>query len=357
MEVDLGAIRHNAALLAETVAPAMLCAVVKADGYGHGDVPAAEAALDGGAQWLAVALIEEGVRLREAGIEAPILVLSETLHEDVATVIEWNLTPTAYTAEFVEALDATGAPVDVHVKVDTGMHRVGAAPAAAIELAMDVASRVNLNLSGIWTHFAVSEEDEEFTNRQTEDLVAVATRLRSAGIDPGIVHAANSAGALRFPHARLDMVRCGIAVYGLAPMPGLDVDLRPALAVKSEVSYVKRMPTGARPSYGRVRPLEGESNVATVPIGYADGLARRLGRTGGEVLIGGQRHPFAGTVTMDHIVVDCGDTAVSPGDEVVVLGAQGNDAITADEWADRLDTINYEIVCDFGPRLPRRYRS
>jgi alanine racemase len=353
--VDLAAIRHNAATLAGLVQPSRLCAVVKADGYGHGDVPVAEAALDGGASWLAVALVEEGVRLREAGIEAPILLLSEPSADDVPAIVDWRLTPTAYREEFVTALDATGAPIDVHVKVDTGMHRVGASPNQAIDVAAAVSGAVNLNLAGLWTHFAVAEEDAEFTKRQTEDLVAVATRLRSAGVDPGMLHAANSAGALGFPESRLDMVRCGIALYGLQPAPGLGADLRPAMAVKSQVSMTKRLPPGSRPSYGRIRALDGDATVATVPIGYADGVARRLGLSGAEVLIGGVRHPFAGTVTMDHVVVDCGDAPVAVGDEVVVLGRQGSDEITADEWAQRLDTINYEIVCDFGPRLPRRY--
>ncbi|MDH3730916.1 MAG: alanine racemase [Acidimicrobiia bacterium] len=355
VEVDLRAIRHNAATLAEAVAPAQLCAVVKADGYGHGDVPVAEAAVDGGATWLAVALVEEGVRLREAGIEAPILVLSEPALDDAAAIVHWRLTPTAYRTEFVEALDATGAPISVHVKVDTGMHRVGADTATAIEVAAAVSNAVNLRLGGLWTHFAVAEDDAEFTKRQTEDLIAVASRLKGAGMPPDMLHAANSAGALGYPQARLDMVRCGIALYGLRPGPGFDVDLQPAMTVKSKVSFTKRLPASARPSYGRVRPLLAESTVATVPIGYADGLARRLGVTGGEALIGGKRHAFAGTVTMDHIVVDCGDDQVSVGDEVVVLGRQGDEEITADEWATRLETINYEVVCDFGPRLPRRY--
>ncbi len=355
MEIDLGAVRHNASVLAALVAPAQLCAVVKADGYGHGDVPVAEAALEGGATWLAVALVEEGVRLREAGIDAPVLILSEPAPEDASAVVEWRLTPTAYTHRFVDALDGTGAPMGVHVKVDTGMHRVGATVAEAIDIATAVHGCVNLELEGLWTHFASAEDDAEFTKRQTEELTAVAHRLRGAGIVPGLVHAANSAGALGFPEARFDMVRCGISLYGLLPAPAFDVPLRPAMSVKSRVSHIKRLPAGARPSYGRVRPLDRESTVATVPIGYADGIARRLGATGGEVLIGGRRHPFAGTVTMDHVVVDCGDEAVEVGDEVVVLGRQGSDEISADEWAERLGTINYEIVCDFGPRLPRRY--
>lgn len=357
MEVDLGAIRHNAAILADMAAPAALCAVVKADGYGHGDVPVAEAAVDGGASWLAVALVEEGVRLREAGIEAPILLLSEPEPADVPAIVEWELTPTAYRESFVDLLDATGAPISVHVKLDTGMHRVGADTATAIAVASAISNAFNLRLGGLWTHFPDAESDAEFTKRQTEDLRAVASRLRGAGMVPDLVHAANSAGTLGHPDAHFDMVRCGIALYGLLPAPFYDVDLRPAMAVKSQVSLARRLPEEARPSYLRMRPLAAESTVATVPIGYADGMARRLFVTGGEVLIRGKRFPLAGMVTMDHIVVDCGDAEVAAGDEVVLLGRQGEVEITADDWASRLDTINYEIVCDFVPRLPRRYVS
>jgi alanine racemase len=172
-----------------------------------------------------------------------------------------------------------------------------------------------------------------------------------------ILHAANTAGALGYADARFDMVRVGLGVYGLRPAPGLapDVELRPAMRVVSRVSKVRRLAAGSRPSYGRRRPLPADAFVATVPIGYADGLSRRLGGLGGEVLIRGRRRPFAGTVTMDHVMIDAGDGPVEVGDEVVLLGRQGDEEITADEWADRLGTISYEVVCVFGPRLPRRY--
>lgn len=172
-----------------------------------------------------------------------------------------------------------------------------------------------------------------------------------------MVHAANSAATLSFPPARRDLVRCGLALYGYRPAPDIapELDLRPAMAVRSQVSLVRRLPAGARPSYGRRRPLPKDANVATVPIGYADGFTRLLGDREATVLINGVRYPLAGRVTMDHLVVDCGDDEVAPGDEVTLLGSQGAETITADEWAERLDTISYEILCDFGPRLPRRY--
>ncbi len=358
IEVDLDAVRDNVRALVVAAAPASVCAVVKADGYGHGDVPVAFAAVEAGAGWLAVALVEEGVRLREAGVEAPILVLSEPRRGDAAEVVEWGLTPTVYTQGMVDELaQAAGEPTAIHVKVDTGMHRVGADPADVPGIVARIEASSNLNLGGLWTHFAVAEEDRDYTLGQLARFHEVLDGVASAGTAIPMRHAANSAGALAFPEARLDMVRTGLAVYGLRPAPGVGsgVALRPAMRVISEVSAVRRLPAGERLSYGRRRPMPAVGWVATVPIGYADGVVRRLSHVGGEVLIGGSRRPFAGTVTMDQIVVDCGDHEVSVGDEVVLIGRQGSEEVTADEWAGLLDTINYEIVCNFGPRLPRRY--
>ena len=357
IEVDLDAIRHNVAEIARIVSPARVCAVVKADGYGHGDVPVAEAALEAGAEWLAVALLAEGVGLREAGIDAPILLLSEPNQGDAEEVVRWSLTPSLYRTEFLEELEAV-APQDypVHVKVDTGMHRVGASPTEARALAETVASGP-LRLEAVWTHFPVSESDDEFTAQQTLALAALVADLRGGGVGPEIVHAANTAAALGHPAARFDLVRPGIGVYGLRPAPGcgLEADLRPAMRVISHVAHLRRLPAGARPSYGRTRSMPSDGTVATVPIGYADGVNRHLKDGGGTVLINSTRYPFAGNVTMDQIVVDVGSDRVAVGDEVVLLGRQGGEEITADEWAQRLETINWEIVCGFGPRLPRRY--
>ncbi len=360
IEVDLGAVRHNAAALTAAVAPADLCAVVKADAYGHGDVPCAEAALEGGAAWLAVALVEEGARLREAGITAPILVLSEPAVGDASEIVHWDLIPTVYRHEFVAALAAAAtSPIPVHLKVDTGMHRVGCAPADALGLAEAIAAAPQLTFDGLWTHLSVAEEDAEFTKRQLDALRACRTALAERGLRPRLVHAANTAGGLLHPEARPDLVRAGLGLYGLRPAPhvGEGLDLRPAMRVVSHVAMVRRLPAGARPSYGRRRALPQAAGVATVPVGYADGIPRRLVDSGGQVLIRGNRYPFAGNVTMDQVVVDVGDEPVAVGDEVVLLGRQGGEEISAEEWAERLGTINYEIVCSFGPRLPRRYRS
>lgn len=366
-EVDLGAVRHNAALLADLAAPAGLCAVVKAAGYGHGSVRVARAALDGGASWLAVALVQEGAVLRRDGVDAPVLLLSEPPSAAFADVVALRLTPTVYTEQGVEAaakaVAGVGAePLAVHVKVDTGMHRVGVGPEGAAAVVRAVVDRPELTLGGVWTHFAVADEPEHpFTDQQVARFRGVLDELDALGLRPPLAHAANSAGALAHPEARFDMVRCGIALYGVAPsaaMAGLEPArrLRPALSLRARVSFVKRVGAGEAVSYGLRRPLDRESTIATVPVGYADGVPWRLGAVGGEVLIGGRRRPLAGTVTMDQILVDCGDDAgVLPGDEVVLLGRQGTDEITAWDWAGRTGTIAYEILCGIGPRVPKIY--
>ncbi|HEY1734072.1 MAG TPA: alanine racemase, partial [Acidimicrobiales bacterium] len=317
-EIDLDAVAHNASVLAAMVAPAALCAVVKAAGYGHGAVPVARAALDGGATHLAVALVEEGRQLREAGISAPVLVLSQPAPAAMGEVVASELTPTIYTAAGLEALvgavRASGrrAPMPVHVKVDTGMHRVGAPPAAAVDLALAVAARPELDLDGVFTHLAVADElDNPFTAEQLASFDGVVAALGAQGVRPRLLHAANSAGALFHPQARYDLVRCGIALYGLAPAGDqaghrLLAPLRPAMALKARVAHVKRVGSGERLSYGLRYRLAVPSVIATVPLGYADGVTRSLSATGGTALIGGRRFPLAGTVTMDQILVDCG---------------------------------------------------
>jgi len=366
-EVDLGAIRRNAVTLGSLAAPAALCAVVKADGYGHGSAQAAQAALDGGATSLGVALVEEGARLRQDGIVAPILLLSEPPHDAMGEVHALDLIPTLYTAGGVTAAAKAVAdaphhePMTVHVKVDTGMHRVGASAADAVAVALAVAQRPELRLGGLWTHFALADDpDDPFTSVQTSRFGDVAAELASRGVRPPVLHASNSAGCLAHPAARHDMVRCGITLYGLAPSPALvgRADLHAALSLRARVSHVKWLAAGEGVSYGLHYRLTQPSVVATVPVGYADGVPWRLGRAGGEVLIGGRRRPIAGSVTMDQITVDCGDDAsVSPGDEVVLLGGQGDECIDAWEWARLADTIAYEIVCRIGPRVPRTYTS
>lgn len=361
IEIDLDAIEHNARQIGAEIGESDLCAVVKADAYGHGDIPVAEAAIRGGAGWLAVALVEEGVRLREADIDVPILVLSEPRLAEVSPIVSHGLTPTAYTVEFVETLaavaeNAVTLPYPVHLKLDTGMHRVGAAPVEAFEIARMIDKDERLTLQGVLTHFPVADEDPDYTMRQNNALINFVAALEAEGIEPKILHAANTAAAFDIPETRHDLCRIGLGIYGIRPHAesGSAIDLKPAMRVVSHVAYVRDLSVGARPSYGRRRPLDRAGRVATVPIGYADGVHRSLSETG-SVLIKGVRYPYAGTVTMDMVMVDVGDADVSIGDEVVLMGSQNGESIPVDEWAELLGTISYEIVCDFGPRLPRRY--
>jgi alanine racemase len=352
-------------------APAELCAVVKAHGYGHGGPAVARAAVAGGAARLAVALVDEGVELRRHGVTAPVLLLSECGLDAVDTALAYGLTPTLYSAEgiaaFAAAARAAGQRTAVHVKVDTGMHRVGAAPEDLIALAGAAEREPLLHLDGVWTHLPVADgelpEDRAYTEDQLDLFDRLVAALAEAGIRPPVLHAANTAGAIAFPRSRHDMVRCGIGLYGYLPGAGVaralseqagGQALQPVMSLKAQVVAVRELEAGERPSYGRLRPLPERSVVATVPIGYADGVPRTLFGAGYEVLIGGKRRPLAGMVTMDQIVVDCGpDASVRPGDEVVLLGTQGSETITADDWAAMLGTISYEVVCGVGPRMPR----
>jgi alanine racemase len=356
VEVDLGAVRPNVGLLKP--GRAELLAVVKADGYGHGAAEVARAALSAGATRLGVALVEEGIALRDRGIDAPILVLTEPPRGSEKDALAAGLTPTVYSPECVasvsEAADALARRVGVHLKVDTGMHRVGVWPPSAVS---EVARRVvdsGLELEGLWTHFAAAEEDEGGTRDQLRALLETRDALAGAGLHARTLHAANSAATIRFPEAHLDVVRPGAAIYGLDPGGGIGpaFGLRPALRWRSAVSMVKRLDAGERVSYGWRYAFERPSNVATVPVGYADGYRRGLSSKA-DVLIAGKRRRVAGTVTMDQLVVDCGDDHIAVGDEVVLLGPQGDERITAEELGAHVGTIGYEIVAAIGERVPR----
>jgi alanine racemase len=267
-----------------------------------------------------------------------------------------------YTTGGIEALAAASASAGrttrVHVKVDTGMRRVGTEAENAVALARLVTEQPSLSLHAVCTHCAVADDPTDpFTDLQLDRFDEVLAALEADGLHPPLVHAANSAAAIAHPRSRYDLVRCGIAIYGIAPSAAVagEVDLQPAMRLVSAVSFVKRVPAETGVSYGLEYRTGAETTLATVPIGYADGVPRRLSSTGGEVLIGGRRRCIAGVVTMDQIVVDCGDDPVAAGDEVVLLGRQGDEVVLADEWASRLGTIPYEIVCGIGPRVPRRY--
>lgn len=367
-EIDLAAVRHNVQAL-RRISGTDLCAVVKADGYGHGAVAIANAALEAGAEWLGVAVSEEGMELRRSGITAPVLVLSEPTADEMVLATSNGLPFAVYTQEGITAAEnaarQTGRVADVHLKVDSGMHRVGAEPADVPVLARAITESPHLHLGSVWTHLAVAdgvtEEDRAFTAHQVDLYNEVLFNVAASGIDVPMRHAANSAGAIAYPDARFDMIRCGIALYGQPPAPelvpllgDLGVDLKPVLSLKAQVSQVRELDAGERPSYGRRRALPEDSTVAVIPVGYADGLPRAYFERGGTVLVGGRRRPLAGTVTMDQTVVDCGpDSGVAVGDEVVLIGSQGRETLTATDWAEVLGTISYEVLCGIGQRVPR----
>lgn len=363
-EVDLAAIQHNVGVLREMAAPSELWVVVKADGYGHGAVPVARTALAAGAHGLCVALTHEGVELRAAGITEPILVLSEQPPEHAEMLVLHDLIPTVYSEaavyQLAEAVErsSTSRPYPVHIKVDTGMHRVGLAPsdlAAFLQLLQAMADV--LKVEAIFTHLAVADEpSRSYTEHQ---LGTFDDALRASGNDSDMVtHVANSAGLLAHRTAHRSLVRAGIAMYGISPGSGVDGlagNLRPALSLKARVSFVKRLHAGDMISYGLRHTFTKSTTVATIPIGYADGVPRRLFAVGGEVLLGGKRRSIVGVVTMDQLMVDCGDDDIAIGDEAVLIGDQGGERVTAAEWANRLDTIPYEIVCGISKRVQRFY--
>ena len=355
IEVDLDAIRHNVGAL--TPAEGELMAVVKANAYGHGAVEVAKAALEAGATWCGVALVEEGMELRSAGIEAPILVLSEFPPGSEAVALAHRLTPSVYSREGVTRLaDASQGAVGVHVKVDTGMHRVGVWPPEDLVPLLRAVTDAGLTVEGIWTHLAKSEDDPETTASQLAGYAQALDEAKAAGFGPVSRHVANSGAVLRHPEATYDLVRPGIALYGILPDPGVGVErgLRPALTWRSAVSFARRLPAGERVSYGHRYELAVDATVATVPVGYADGYPRAASSRA-DVLIRGRRCPVAGNVTMDQLLVDCGDLAVETGDEVVLLGRQGDEAIDAWELAGHADTVAWEVVTRIGERVPRTY--
>ena len=363
-EVHTGLISHNVAIVAQRTAPVQVWAVVKANGYGHGSVPVAQAALAGGATGLCVAIVDEGVALRRAGITAPILLLSEQPAELADLIVGYQLTPTVTTTRGAAVLAASASAADqtvkIHIKVDTGMHRVGVSPNEAVSLASFISSYESLTIEGVYTHFAVADDPSHPANAsQLSAFNAVLDGLSSRGINPPLVHAANSAAALANEASRFTMVRLGIAMYGLRPGAGvaeLCAGLIPAMSLKARVSAVRWVEAGEAVSYGLVRPLTKGSLIATVPIGYADGVPRALGRTNIQVLLNGVPRTIAGTITMDQLMIDCeSDSSVMVGDEVVLIGKQGEHSVTADDWAEALGTIGYEIVCGISPRIFRRY--
>jgi alanine racemase len=361
--VNLAAIERNVGRLrAALTGKTELCAVVKADGYGHGAAPSARAALAGGATWLAVATAEEAAELRVAGLSEPILVMGALGAEEADAAIAARAEVVAWEKQFVESLAAAASArettVRVHVKLDTGMGRLGTRDRAeALETAELIAgSGPGLELAGAMTHFATADDDAEFFDRQLKEFQTFVSELRTRF--PGIlVHAANSAATLRSDASHFDLVRCGIAIYGCDPMheDPAPRGLEPALALSSYLAAIKLARAGDSVGYGRRFVAERETWIATLPIGYGDGVRRAL-TNNCDVLVRGQRYPLVGTVSMDNITIDLGPApVVQRGDDALLIGADGAARQTAEQLARRAGTINYEIVCGISARVPREY--
>jgi alanine racemase len=361
-EIDLDALRHNIAALKERAGGAELMGVVKGYAYGHGNPTCARVMVEAGASRIGVARIAEALHLRDAGIEAPIHVFTEPPYEAAPAIVEKELTAAVYTPEFAAALsDAAteaGTRVPVHVKFDTGMHRVGL-PIDDVSDAMGVICNLpGLEIEGAWSHLAVADvPDHPFTRKQLDLFMEILERLDRAGIGFRYKHIANSAATLSLPESHLDLVRCGIASYGLSPGAALkaaDHDLRPVMSLRARTNMVKTVPAGEALSYGLNYELPRPARVITVPAGYADGYDRRLsGRA--DVLVNGKRFKVSGTVCMDQFMVDVGNEDVMTGATATLIGTDGNEAITAEELAAHIGTINYEVTSRVPSRVPRFY--
>lgn len=360
-EVDLAAIRHNITELQKKAPGAEIMGVVKGYAYGHGNPASARAMVAAGATRLGVARVAEALHLREAGLSVPVHIFTEPPPSAVMTVVDYDLTPTVYTQSFASSLSeaalAAGRTVPVHVKLDTGMHRVGLMADEVSGAIKTLRSLKGIEVEGAWSHLAVADlVDHPFTRKQIDLFSDLLGEIERAGVRLRYRHLANSAATLSAPAAHYDIVRCGVAAYGL--WPGADLagtgDLRPALALRARVNQVKVVSEGERLSYGLRYELEHTGRVVTVPAGYADGYDRRLsGRA--DVLIDGRRHPVSGAVCMDQFMVDVGDRDLDVGTVVTLIGTDGGDTVTAEELATLIGTINYEVTTRIPSRVPRIY--
>ena len=365
-EIDLAAVRANVAELRRRAGDAAVMAVVKADGYGHGMLPSARAALAGGASWLGVAFVDEAVALRAAGIDVPILAWLVSPHTDLRPAVmhgidvsvsaQWGLELAA------EAAQVSKRTLRLHLKADTGLGRGGATPddwPRLCEQAAKLAANGLVSIVGVWSHLAYADSPTHPTiARQQEQFERALQTAASYGVLPQVRHLANSAATLALPDTHYDLVRPGIAIYGLSPGPDVgvaaDLGLRPAMRLRADVALSKRVPAGQGVSYAHRYTTSRETTLALVPLGYADGVPRNATNVG-PVQIGGKRFAVSGTVCMDQFVVDVGDLEVAAGDEVVLFGPGDRGEPTADDWAEAVGTINYEIVSRVGGRVPRVY--
>ena len=358
-EINLNAIKHNILEIRKLLAPGVkYMAVVKANAYGHGAIGVARAAIEAGADYLAVANLKEALELRSAGIVSPILILTESPTSVMDEIVQYDLTQTVYSVVEAKALSDEAVQrnrtAKVQVKIDTGMGRVGVSPSEAVAFITKISSLPNLMLEGVFTHFAMAEDPRDnFTADQFDKFKQVLLKVEHIKMK----HAANSAAVIFHPETHLDMVRVGLMMYGLYPIGDgrKHINLKPALSFKSRISYLKKVPPGVPLSYGCTYVTEKKTTIATIPVGYADGFSRRLSNRG-QVVIRGKRFPVVGRVTMDLTMVNVGEEKVEVGDEVVLIGEQSGQAISADEVARLEDTIAYEVICGIGKRVPRIYK-
>jgi len=362
VEINLDNIAHNIQQVRRRVDDKVkIMAIVKANGYGHGAVEIAKVAIENGVEWLGVATVEEGIQLRESGIRSPILILGLSPPKQAQEVIKYRLSQTVCDKKLAKALSndakSCGQVAKVHVKVDTGMGRLGVYPGKATGFVKEISHFEGIEIEGIFTHFSVAGEDKDFTKLQIERFKEVVVNLKKEGIHLSLKHAANSAAILDIPSSYFNLVRPGITLYGLYPSPKVTrtASLKPAMSFKTEIVYLKKVPAGCSLSYGRTFTTKKKSIIATLPVGYADGYPRALSNKG-EVLIKGKRAPVVGTVCMDMILVDVTHIPdVKVGDEVVLFGKQDSAEITIDEITSKTGAINYEIICGISKRVPRVY--
>jgi alanine racemase len=362
--VDLAAIRHNVGVLRKMSPGAGVMVVVKADGYGHGIVPVAEAAVAAGASWLGVAWLTEAMALRRARLDVPVLCWlygpGEPFHEAIAAGVDLSASSADTVREIARAAVRAGRTARLHLKADTGLSRGGAAPddwPAVVDAALRAQAEGHVAVVGLWSHLACADEPGHPSIAAQQHVFADALELaEKAGVRPEVRHLANSAGTLTLPDARYDLVRAGIAAYGLSPIPGEGFGLRPAMTLTGRLALTKRALAGAGVSYGHRYTTSRETTLGLVPLGYADGVPRH-GTNLLEVWAAGRRRRIAGTVCMDQFVIDVGDDEIGAGDEVILFGPGDHGEPTAIEWAEALGTISYEIVTRIGGRVPRAYHG
>lgn len=364
VEIDLGALSHNVEQLVKFILPrTQLMAVVKADAYGHGAVTVAQTALQSGASWLGVATVPEGIQLREGGIKAPILILGAAhTPEQIHAIAHWKLQPTLcgpkhalIFSNILEAINYT-SPLPVHIKLDTGMSRLGTDWKEALEFVQLVQNLPHLHVASIYSHLATADHpDTTFMEEQHRRFEQAIAQIKNKGINPPCLHLANSAATLTNPALHYDIVRAGLAIYGLYPAPHLKnrINLQPVLQLKARVTHVKTISAGTGVSYGQHFIAPHDLRLAVVGIGYADGVPRNLSQKI-QVLIRGQRVPQIGVITMDQLMLDVSSIPdLQAGEIVTLLGEQGSETISANDWAEKLNTISWEILCGFKHRLPR----